>query len=196
MNITPITLITPAKTFKEPKLPNEVISMFLIYLSNQNLTVTYSLNKRWRDATLDNVRRREAKRFKCYIQLIAKNTTEEKYKNTKQKIETLISQIKLSENVIIDLLQLKDTLVNFKEQLIGFLKELDSDKQENLKKISDSTIKPLHFHNTFSFVDHDRLARNRLQLREMGGRLDNPPSPGVIRRMVQGRLVAQAIDPR
>lgn len=156
----------------ESKLPNELIMMVFSHLPDSDLTSTYCVNKRWKDITLDPIRRREAKLFKSYIRFIADNTLEGKYAKTKEKIENLIFEIKLSEDTVIDLLQLKTTFLDSKKQLITFLKELDNDKQQELRALSENAPKPLHLNSTFDFADPVRRVRNLLRIINLRHRLN------------------------
>lgn len=157
----------------ETKLPSELLQKVFSFLPNHCLTNTYCVNKRWNTNTLDPIRRREANLFKSFIRFIADNIPEEKNAKTKEKIENLIPEIKLSQDVVISLLQLKTTLLDSSKQLITLLKELDSDKQQALRVLTENVPKPLHLNSTFDFADHYRRVRNLFRIINMRNELAN-----------------------
>lgn len=162
------------------KLPDELLLRVFSFLPYRNITATYCVSKKWSAVSLDLVRRREAMCFKSFIHFIADNITDEKNEGTKAKIKDLITEVRLSEDVVINLLDIKETLLEARSNLSTLLKELGSVKINALSILSIKLERPLFFWNILA-------NRGRLQNREVVPLIVNPALQGigVVERMNQ-----------
>lgn len=144
LNIQDIDFVSLIDT----QLPPELLQTVLSKLTPNDITATNIASPYWKTASVDVAKRDEANSFKSFIQFILNNLDETEV-TTKDKIKNLLSETKISDDSVIDLLQIKETLLESKEKLIVLLKELGKDKLTTLKNLAEHEAKPLFFNNIF-----------------------------------------------
>lgn len=132
----------------DTQIPPELLQKILSNLTPSDIIATHITSPYWKTASVDVAKRDEAHSFKSFIQFIL-NNLDETNATTKDKIKNLFSEIKISDDSVIDLVQIKETLLESKEKLIVLLKELGKDKLTTLKNLAEHETKPLFFNNIF-----------------------------------------------
>jgi hypothetical protein len=131
----------------DTQLPPELIGTIFSKLASNDIA-SCIISPYWKAISVGVAKREEVQNLNTFIHFILDNL-DEKNAETKSKILGLISEIKLSDDSVVDLLQIKETLLESKEKLIVLLKELGKDKLTTLKNLAEHETKPLFFNDIF-----------------------------------------------
>jgi hypothetical protein len=135
----------------DKQFPSKLIGTIFSNLTANDISSTNAVSTFWKDISVEVAKRDVAKNLNSFIHLLLDNL-DEKNAEIKTKIRNLLSETKISGDSVVDLLQIKETLLRAKGTLAGLINELPIEDQRFLKKLLEFEKKPLHFHNTFALV--------------------------------------------
>ncbi len=127
-------------------LSAENLSWILSKLGSNDIASTNTVSHYWRSLSVGVARTIQSNRFKSFALLIINNVEE------KEKFQKLLSETKISGENVLDLMQIKTTLLHSKDALILLLNKLKIEKLKYLESICQTVEKPLFFGNIFSVV--------------------------------------------
>lgn len=124
----------------------EDLSYVFSKLDPKDIASTNTVSQYWRSLSVSAARTTQSNRFKSFALLIINNVEE------KEKFQKLLSETKISGENVLNLMQIKTTLLHSKDAFILLLNKLKIEKLKYLESICQTVEKPLFFGNIFSVV--------------------------------------------